>query len=152
MTTEPHLVEVAHSGKPRRFVFVLLNNFTMLSFASALDSLRIANQTANQTLYSWKIVGEGGELAACSNGCEFRLHEDLVELDKDDTVVLCGGIDIQAATTKRLLAWLRRESRRGVTIAGLCTAGFTMAKAGLLDGKRATIHWENQDSFSEGVR
>ena len=34
-------------------------------------------------------------------------------------------------------------------IAGLCTAGYTLAKAGLLDGKRATIHWENQDSFIE---
>ena len=34
-------------------------------------------------------------------------------------------------------------------MAGLCTAGYTLAKAGLLDGKRATIHWENQDSFIE---
>ena len=34
-------------------------------------------------------------------------------------------------------------------MAGLCTAGYTLAKAGLLDGKRATIHWENQDSFVE---
>jgi transcriptional regulator GlxA family with amidase domain len=47
------------------------------------------------------------------------------------------------------LNWLRREARRGAAIAGLCTAGYTMAKAGLLDGKKATIHWENQDSFSE---
>ncbi|MEO0917191.1 MAG: GlxA family transcriptional regulator, partial [Pseudomonadota bacterium] len=45
--------------------------------------------------------------------------------------------------------WLRREARRGARIAGLCTAGYTMAKAGLLDGKKATIHWENQDSFAE---
>jgi len=34
-------------------------------------------------------------------------------------------------------------------MAGLCTAGYTLAKAGLLDGKKATIHWENQDSFAE---
>lgn len=149
MQTEQHIVDVEHSGKPRRFVFVLMQDFTMLSFASALDSLRIANQTAAKTLYDWQIVGEGGTDISCSNGCEFRLQNDLAELERDDTIVLCGGLNIKDATTKRLLGWLRRESRRGVTIAGLCTAGYTMARAGLLDGKRATIHWENQDSFAE---
>ncbi len=48
-----------------------------------------------------------------------------------------------------MLNWLRREARRGAVIGGLCTAGYTLAKAGLLDGKKATIHWENQDSFIE---
>jgi transcriptional regulator GlxA family with amidase domain len=48
-----------------------------------------------------------------------------------------------------VLNWLRREARRGVTVGGLCTAAYSLAKAGLLDGKKATIHWENQDSFLE---
>ncbi|MDP5358820.1 MAG: DJ-1/PfpI family protein, partial [Paracoccaceae bacterium] len=77
------------------------------------------------------------------------IEPQIVEVDRDDTSLLCGGIDIQRATTKRTLNWLRREARRGVTVAGLCTAGYAMAKAGLLDGKKATIHWENQDSFAE---
>jgi len=64
-------------------------------------------------------------------------------------VLVCGGIDVGAATTKRVISWLRREARKGATMGGLCTAGYTLAKAGLLDGKRATIHWENQDSFAE---
>jgi len=64
-------------------------------------------------------------------------------------VVLCGGIDVANATTKKLLNWVRREARRGAKMGGLCTAGYSLAKAGLLDGKRATIHWENQDSFVE---
>jgi transcriptional regulator GlxA family with amidase domain len=64
-------------------------------------------------------------------------------------VLVCGGIDVQQATTKPILNWLRREARRGAAIGGLCTAAYTVAKAGLLDGKRATIHWENQDSFIE---
>jgi len=63
--------------------------------------------------------------------------------------MICGGINIQNATTKRVLNWVRREARRGPVIAGLCTAGYTLARAGLLDGRRATIHWENQDSFTE---
>lgn len=149
MSIEPQIVEVEHIGKPRRFVFVLMDNFTMLCFAAALESLRIANRTAGSELYAWKIIAESGEEARCSNGCTFRVDSDLAELDRDDTVMLCGGVDVQQATTKRTLNWLRREARRGVTIAGLCTAGYTMAKAGLLDGKKATIHWENQDSFSE---
>ncbi|MFT6075650.1 MAG: transcriptional regulator GlxA family with amidase domain [Yoonia sp.] len=149
MSLEPKIVEVDHSGKPRRFVFVLMNDFTMLCFAAAIESLRIANRTAGKELYKWKIISEGGQEAVCSNGCAFRVDDDLCELERDDTIMLCGGIDIQRATTKRTLNWMRREARRGATIAGLCTAGYAMAKAGLLDGKKATIHWENQDSFAE---
>ena len=149
MPIEPQTIDVEHNGKPRRFVFVLMHQFTMLCFASALESLRIANRTAGRELYSWRIVGEGGETALCSNGCMFQLQDDLAELDRDDTIMLCGGLDVAEATTKKTLNWIRREARRGATIAGLCTAGFTMAKAGLLDGKKATIHWENQDSFIE---
>ena len=149
MTINAPTVDVDHGGKPRRFVFVLLSNFTMLSFASAIEALRIANRIAGKEIYTWTQIGEGGENVVCSNGCTFQLDGDLGETDRDDTIMLCGGIDIQDATTKKLLNWVRREARRGATIAGLCTAGYAMARAGLLDGKKATIHWENQDSFTE---
>ena len=134
---------------PERFVFVLLDNFTLLSFASALDALRIANRMLGRTAYQWIFIGEGGETVQCSAGTTFALDDDLCELRRDDVMILCGGVDIQMATTKKVLNWLRREARRGLTIGGLCTAAYSMAKAGLLDGKRATIHWENQDSFAE---
>ena len=149
MSQAPQIIDVGPIGKPRRFVFVLMDQFTMLCFACAVESLRIANRTAGKQIYDWTIIGDGGDIASCSNGCAFKLESDLIELDRDDTIMLCGGIDVQKATTKRVLNWLRREALRGVTVAGLCTAGYAMAKAGLLDGKRATIHWENQDSFIE---
>ena len=136
-------------AKPRRFVFVLLNDFTLLSFAGALDALRIANRNFGQDAYEWLLAGEGGESVTSSAGPEFKLDMDLEELKRDDTILICSGVDVQANTTKRMLSWLRREARRGVAIGGLCTAAHVMAKAGLLDGKRATIHWENHDSFAE---
>lgn len=131
-----------------RYFFVLMDNFTMLSFAGAIEALRIANRMVPGS-YTWRLAGEGGTFATCSAGIRYGLDMDLVELQRDDHVILCGGVDIQGATTKRLLNWLRREARRGVKIGALCTASYALAKAGLLDGKRATIHWENQDSFAE---
>ena len=139
----------ANVKSPRRFVFVLMENFTLLSFSSALDALRIANRMSGKTLYEWTFIGENEEVVSCSAGTQFKLDNSLIELHRDDTVLLCGGTSIQEATTKKLIGWLRREARRGLTIGGLCTAAYPMAKAGLLDEKKATIHWENQDSFAE---
>lgn len=139
----------ANVKSPRRFVFVLMENFTLLSFSSALDALRIANRMSGKTLYEWTFIGENEGVVSCSAGTQFKLDNSLIELHRDDTILLCGGTSIQEATTKKLIGWLRREARRGLTIGGLCTAAYPMAKAGLLDEKKATIHWENQDSFAE---
>ncbi|MBF9047134.1 helix-turn-helix domain-containing protein [Rhodobacterales bacterium LSUCC0031] len=134
---------------PKQYVFILLDQFTMLCFSSAVEALRIANRMSGKQLYTWTLAGEGGDVAWCSAGIGFKLDCDLPDITRDDTVLVCGGIDVAAATSKKMLNWLRREARKGATIGGLCTAGYTLAKAGLLDGKRATIHWENQDSFIE---
>ncbi len=133
----------------RRFVFVLMNGFTLLSFSGAIDALRLANQAAGYEAYSWVLAGEGGEEAISSADCSVKLDMDLVELRHSDTIMVCGGVKVKANTTKKLISWLRREARKGVAIGAFCTATYTLAEAGLLDGKRATIHWENRDGFTE---
>ncbi|ANT59085.1 AraC family transcriptional regulator [Salipiger sp. CCB-MM3] len=135
--------------KPRRFTFVLLEQFTLLSFSAAIEALRIANRMSGQTLYEWSLAGADGDTVRCSAGPEFKVASELPELGRDDTILVCGGIDVHLATSRKLLNWLRREARRCQAVGGLCTASWTLAKAGLLDGKRATIHWENHDGFAE---
>jgi len=133
----------------KRFVFVLLDQFTLLPFASAVECLRVANRMSGQNLYEYVLVSEDGEAVPCSVGSNFGVDHALIELKRDDVVLVCGGMNIRDHSTARILAWLRRESRKGVSIGSLCTGSYTLAKAGLLDGKRATIHWENIDGFSE---
>ena len=150
MPTPPRKATLSDKNRPvKRFVFLLLDKFTMLSFASAIEPLRIANRVAGVPIYRWALAGENGREATCSNGASFKLDMGLDEVERDDIVLVCGGIDVQKATTKPVLNWLRREARRGVTMGGLCTGSYALAKAGLLEGKKATIHWENQDGFLE---
>ncbi len=150
MSTLPRkATAMAKDTGPRRFVFLLLDRFTMLSFAGAIEPLRIANRVAGKELYSWRLAGEGGASVTCSNGASFKLDMGLEEIDREDTILVCGGIDVSRATTRAITAWLRREARRGAAVGGLCTGAYALAKAGLLDGKKATIHWENQDGFLE---
>ncbi len=149
MEAEIQYVDVDVDDQPKRFVFVLLDNFSMISFSCAIECLRLANRMSGQTLFNWCLQSDGGEAVTCSNQTSFNVDGDLSELDKNDVIVLCGGVNIQAATSKRLLSWLRREARKGLPIMGLCTASYALARAGLLDEKRATIHWENHDSFAE---
>ena len=137
--TAPEISAVVAPERPHHFVFVLLDQFTLLCLASALDALRLANRMSGTNLYTWSLVGEGGKTATCSAGTKFVLDGDLVPLERNDTVLVVGGVNVGRATTTRLQSWLRREARRGDMIAGLCTAAWSLAASGLLDGKRAKI-------------
>ena len=149
MEAEIQFVDIDAEDQPTRYVFVLLNRFSMISFSSAIECLRLANRMSNRTLFTWVLQSDDGEAVTCSNGTSFNVDGALGDLGKNDIVVLCGGVDIHLATTKHVLSWLRREARKGLPIVGLCTAAYVMARAGILDEKRATIHWENHDSFAE---
>lgn len=140
---------VRNEINPRTFVFLLTENYSLLSFACAVEPLRLANFALGRELYRWRLCADGGEFAQCSNGQRTLVDIGFEEIGRDDVLMVCSGVDVKAATTKSLLQYLRREARRGITIGGLCNATYIMARAGLLDGKRCTIHWDNRDSFLE---
>lgn len=140
------------SPHPRRFTFLLLDRFTMLPLAAAMDALRLANKMSGRTIYHWRLVGAGGDVAICSNGSRLALDGDLgpdTTVGRDDVVIVCGGDAITGQAGPAVLAWLRRQARSGATLGALCTGSHVLARAGLLDGRRATIHWELQDAFAE---
>lgn len=130
-------------------VFLLLDRFTLMAFAAAIEPLRLANRVAGKPIYTWQLVSESGRNVTCSNGSEITVKAGLEDVPGDAMIVVCGGVDVQRATTPAILSWLRKRARHGTQIAGVCTGAWTLAKAGLLDGHRATIHWENHDALIE---
>ena len=68
------------------------------------------------------------------------------------STVLTGlslATDIAREATRPVLAWLRRQARGGAAMGAVCTGTWILAEAGLLDGRKATIHWENHDGLAE---
>jgi len=128
---------------------MLVPQFSMMAFAAAIEPLRQANRLSRRPLYSWRIASEGGGPVTCSNGCTVAADIGLIDLPRETTVIVCAGLNVRAACTRPLLSWLRTQARRGVRVGGVCTGAHVLAKAGLLDGKRCTIHWENQAAFAE---
>lgn len=136
-------------AKRREFVFLLAPQFSMIAFAAAIEPLRIANRVARRQLYGWRTVSAGGREVPASNGCVVSVDGGLEDLSRDAAIVVCAGLELRDAASKPVLTWLRKQSRRGIGMGAVCTGTHILAKAGLLDGKRCTIHWENQAAFAE---
>ena len=136
-------------GARRDFYFMMLPKMTMLAFSAAVEPLRIANQLTGKCLYRWFLLSEDGKPVRCSNGVSILVDGELMETRRDDTVFVCSGVDGYLAASSHTTSWVRDQARHGRTVGGLCTGAFTLARAGLLEGRQFTLHWENQPAFEE---
>ncbi len=134
---------------PQRIGLILLPNFSMNSIVSVVEPLRLANRASGQDFYAWHIYSVDGAPVAASSGIVLQAEGDLEKANDEPVVVVCSGIDVHKFTHKGTLSWLRKMARKGADVGAVCTASHILARAGLLDGYRCTIHWENLASFAE---
>ena len=66
-----------------------------------------------------------------------------------DIVFVCAGGNPALFADRSVFAWLRRLARKGAVIGGISGGPYLLAKAGLLDERRATLHWEHLPAFRE---
>ena len=133
----------------RRFVFLTLPNYSLIALASAVEALRMANRVTKQDVYAWTIASLDGTPQQASNGLSMSPTEPIDHTDTPDILFVCGGVDVEQAVTPGLLVVLRRIAQRSVPLGSLCTGGYALAKAGLLDRYKAVIHWENMSALQE---
>jgi transcriptional regulator GlxA family with amidase domain len=134
---------------PHRFGFLLIDDFALMSYASAIEPLRAANILAGRPLYAWFHVSTGANAIVASNGLSVAADHTIFDKAQFDTVIVCAGGNPAAFEDKKAIGWLRRQARAGSAIGGVSGGPFILAKAGILDGVRCTIHWEHLPAFTE---
>lgn len=133
---------VEHTGV-LRYGFLLLPRYSMIALSSVVEPLRMANQLSGRCLYDWVVLTADGEPVSASNRQRLAPDADISNAGSLDLLFVCGGLDVRLASDRIITNWLRRLARNGVALGGICTGSYLLAKAGLLSGYRATIHWEN---------
>lgn len=131
------------------FGFLVLPGFSMIAFASAIEVLRMANYISQQPLYRWSVITFDGASVEASNGLPIAPVVTLEEAGRPDVLFVCGGVNVHDHVDEALVKRLTQLSRVGVALGGLCTGSYALVKAGLVNGYRCVIHWENVSALRE---
>ncbi len=130
--------------------FLVLPNFTMIGFSSAVETLRIANMAAHQMLYKTVIIAASHDPVTASSGMRILPDYSIDDAPQLDTVFVVGANPIISNHGSRpLINWLRKLAHQRVPLGGICTGSHLLARADLLKGYRCTIHWEDIEALKE---
>ncbi len=132
----------------RAFHFLLLPEFSMMGFVSALEPLRVANRFKKDA-YQWKILSWDGQAVQASNGMSLNVDGALREATAIETLFVVAGFNPLQYYHRELGDCLRQWERSGATLGALDTGAFLLAQARLLQGHTVTLHWEAQLAFQE---
>ena len=135
--------------KCQHFNFLLVDGFSHIALACAVEPLYLANMISRRDLYSFSLAAENGNTATCLSGLEMAVHSGFDDLGPCDGLYVLASMDVRTRSTRPLLSALRRERALGARIGALCSGAWILADAGFLDGRSAAIHWDYHHSFKE---
>lgn len=96
----------------------------------------------------YRLVVAGHEKTVEAGPLKLVIDEGLDALERADLIVVPGRNDPSVPTPPVVLSALRTAAERGTRIASICVGAFTLAEAGLLDGRAATTHWLVTEEFA----
>ncbi len=127
---------------------LLIDGYPLIPFSCVLEALRTANRLSNRQLYDWQFFSSNKDSVVSSSGITVPTLS-LSYAKNLKTLVICAPLDAHNFDDSATLNLLRKLDRQEVNLGTASFGSFILAKAGLLDHCRSTIHWEHIQIFKE---
>ena len=132
--------------------FLLIDGFALMSYSSAVEPLRAANLLSEKKLYEITHISIQNNNSLSSSGASIETKPiNIIDnlQNRFEIVFVVAGGDPLLFDDKRTFDWLRKIGRQGCHLGGVSGGPVILASAGLMEGKRMTMHWEHAEAFSE---
>lgn len=134
---------------PIRLGLLLIPGFALMGYAALVEAFRAANTLSGRTLYEWVHISPDGHAVEATNGARILADARVGDKIACRMLFVFAGGDPRRFYDPVTYGWLRQLARGDCAIAGVSGGPFVMARAGLLAGRRATIHWEHRPLFAQ---
>ena len=134
---------------PVTISFLIFDEFSNLCMANCLEPLRAANAVTHRHIFDWTILTLNGAPVQTSSGIQVMPHAALPQMRPSDYLFVHASYGHDHHDTKATRLALRRAAQKAGVVIGLDAGPWLMASAGLLNGRRATVHWDMLDAFAE---
>lgn len=137
------------AGRAQRFDVLLFEQFSNHCLANTIEPLRAANTFLGRPAYAWRILTLDGLPATSSSGFPVLPESPFSSETRGDALILSPSYGYQRFATPGLGRALRAAAGRYQALIGLDAGAWLLASAGLLNGRAATIHFDEFDVFAE---
>ena len=132
-----------------RLIHVVLPRFNMLALNGLQEPARIANYLSQVPHYRSSLHAADGPLITASNGVALNCAPLPVQLERHDIIFVFGSWGSEHYRNPALFSWLRLQAHAGMQICAVDMGTYILARAGLLSGRKATLHWSYLPGFQE---
>ena len=138
----------APAREPLTLATLILPQSSILEVASVLDPMRSANRHLGHEAYRWRVVSPDGRPVPLTCGIELPATGPLTSAEGADALIVIAGFRQFEMATAPLIRDLSRLSPRFTAIGGIDAGAWVLARAGLMNGYKATVHWEDLEDFA----